>query len=224
MVVYFKRLKLAPFFTFQEELNKAITLRGTADWNIPAAKVEELDAQCQAYAPLYNAIKKRNNRTPVQVWAHTDGREKLEKYIEGFANQFLIGNMLISTADLNALGFNRRSKVRKERGKIELEVMAKLEALSSSRMQFICRTESDENRPSIPKDADSVQVAYSIGTEPKTANDCTNREFSTRAKFILQLEPETAGQRLYAFTRWYNFSNPKKSGPWSDMLSTIIRS
>ena len=155
---------------------------------------------------------------------HQEQREIWEEYVEGFANTYLIANPTISNSVLEGLGFNRRTNDPSPRPQIEAEVFAKMEPQAGSKMLFICRTDTDSSRASLAKDADSVEVRYAIGTQPANYNACPFKEISTKARFTLELNPDDAGKRIYAFVRWRNSSDISKSGPFTDMLTTVIRS
>ena len=223
MAKYFKSLADLPFYGFSDTLNQAVNANGVA-WGIPAAKVTEADGKFTTYKPYFMAVLNKKTRTSQQVTDHQEQRAIWEDYVEGFANTYLIPNAAISNSTIETLGFNRRSNTNSPRPQIEAEVFAKMEPLASSKMQFICRTDSDSSRASLAKDADSVEVRYAIGTQPANVNACTQKEVSTKARFTLELNPDDAGKKIYAYVRWRNSSDPHKSGPWTDMLTTVIRS
>lgn len=223
MVKYFKNLTDFDFFAFSDNLNKEVNNNGAA-WNIPLTKVTEADGKFTTYKPYFSAIMNKKTRTSQQVKDHQEQRVIWEDYIEEFANTLIIPNPVISNSTVEALGFNRRNPNGSPRPKIEAEVFAKIEAHASSKMLFICRTNTDSSRASIFKDADEVEVRYAIGTQPANVNACPLKETSTKARFTLELNADDAGKKIYAFLRWRNSSDPQKSGPWTDMLTTVIRS
>ncbi len=223
MATYFKELSDFDFFAFVNDTDTEITANGVT-WSIPPAKVTEFHDMLVAYKPYFNAITNKKNRTSKQVQDHQEQRIVIEDYIEGFANQFLISNPAISNSEIELMGFNRRKGTKTTRPQIEAEVFAKMEAQASSKMLFICRTNSDSSRASLAKDANGVEVRYTIGTQPGSVNACKEKEISTKARFTLQLDADDAGKKIYAYLRWRNNSNPDKSGPWCDMLVTVIRS
>jgi len=223
MITYFKDLADAAFYTFFEQLTAQVNANKVA-WNISAGKATELQAAFDAYKPLYNAIKIKMTRTPAQVEDHRTGRTEAEDFIEPFANEFIIPNSNISKSTKETLGFNVPSDERHERPVIEDTVFGKMDAQAGSRMEFICRTTSDASRPSMHPDADAVEVRYAIDQEPATVDEAMNKELSTKAHFFILLSAAFAGKKIYAYLRWRNNSNPEKSGPWGDVLQTIIRS
>lgn len=223
LVTYFKDLRNSEFNDFFENLEEEVRTN-FATWNIPLAVKDALTAAWDIYKPLYQAIKNKKTRTSEQVEDHQEGREVAEQHIEEFANQYIIPNPLISNSKKESLGFNPKSDEHHERPVITATVFAIMDALSGSRMQFTCRTANDASRPSIAENADAVEVRYNIDTNPATWQNCTEKEIVTKAKFTINLEPTSAGKMIYAYLRWRNNTDPEKSGPWSDKISTTIRS
>jgi hypothetical protein len=224
MVKYFKDLENAAFHTFFKYLREQVSLNQAA-WNIPLANVTALAGEFTTYDPLYLAIVNKQTRTPQQVDDHTAGRTVAENFIAPFANEFIINNSNISNSTKEALGFNPHDTERHERPQIEGVPFAGLDALPGSRIEFTNRTQSDASRASMHPDADVVEVRYMVGTQPPaTVSDCPLKEISTKAKFAIGLPPAQAGQKIFAFVRWRNNSEPEKSGPYGDMLTTTVRS
>lgn len=220
---YFKNLSDADFNNFQNNLYSMVNLNALV-WNIPAAVVGELLAQKTNFDSLYAAIVNKITRTSLQVQNYREFRELYEQFIEDFANEYIINNSAISDSQKDALGFNVRNDHHAPRPQITQVVYGLLDALPGSRIQISCRTATDVKRPSVPPAADGVEVRWIIGTQPATIDDCTEKEISTKARFTLELDPADAGKRIYAFLRWRNNTEVSKSGPWSDMLTTIVRS
>lgn len=223
MAKYFKELSDSLFHTFFGNFNDKVTANGTA-WGIDSGKVTELDTVFTGYEPFYLAIVIKKTRTPKQVEDHRQKREDVQDYIEGFANEYIISNSAISDSLIGVMGFNRKANTTAPRPVITEEVFAKIEAQAGSKMLFICRTDTDSSRASVPENADGLELRYTIGTQPATYLDCKEKEISTKARFTLALSPTDAGKKIYGYLRWVNFGDATKNGPWCDMLSTIIRS
>jgi hypothetical protein len=223
MPIYFKDLKDKEFYEFFEELQSEVGTNA-ATWLISPSKAAEIAAKFATFQPLYDAIKIKNTRTKQEVDDHRDGRTVAEDYIEGFANEFIISNSNISKTTKEALGFNVPSDERSERPQINDVVFILVNALPGSRMEFTCRTAADASRASIHADADAVEIRYFIGTTaPANVKACTGTEISTKSKFIIQLDPDDAGKKIYVFARWRNNNDPAKSGPFTNMQSTLVR-
>lgn len=223
MAKYFKELSDSLFYAFFGNFNDMVTNNG-ATWGIPSGKVTELDTAFTTYSPYYLAIVIKKTRTPKQVEDHRGKRQEAQDYIEGYANEYIINNSAISDSLVSVMGFNRKTNAYGPRPEITEEVFGKLEALASSKMQLICRTDGDSSRASVPKNADGVELRYTIGTAPATVNDCKEKEISTKARFTLNLSPTDAGKKIYGYLRWVNLTDATKNGPWCDVLSTVIRS
>ncbi|MEP7169698.1 MAG: hypothetical protein ABI855_10045, partial [Bacteroidota bacterium] len=220
-VTYFKNLTDLAFFNFFKYLNEQVTLKkGT--WGITDGKATELDETFDAYNLLYSAITNKKTRTPQQVEDHREGRDAAQDYIEGFANEFIISNSAISNAACESLGFNRKADQRSERPVIEQTVFGEMKSMPGSRIKFTCRTQSDASRASMLDIADEVEVRYVIDTLPATWQNCPNIVTSTKAIFSIELEPETAGKMIYAYLRWKNSTDIKKSGPYGNRVSAMV--
>jgi hypothetical protein len=223
MPIYFKDLKDKPFYEFFDELQSEVGTNAAA-WLISPAKATEIANEFTTYQPLYDAIKVKNLRTKKQVDDHRAGRTVAEDYIEEFANEFIINNSNISKTTKEALGFNVPTDERSERPSINDVVFILLNALPGSRLEITCRTAADASRPSIHPDADAIEIRYFIGTNPPaTVKDCTGTEISTKSKFVIQLDPADAGKKIYVYARWRNNIDVNKSGPFTNMQSTLVR-
>ncbi len=220
---YFKNLNDAEFNNFQSGLYSAVS-SNVIVWNIPAPQVADLLAQKTIFDPRYAAIINKVTRTSQQVQDYHESREAYEQFIEEFANQYIINNAAISDSQKNMLGFNVRSDQHSPRPQITQVVYGLVEAKPGSQVQFLCRTASDAKRGSVPLIADGVEVRYSIGVQPATVDQCDEVELSTKSRFVLNISPADAGKRIFAYLRWRNNSDVSKSGPWSDMLSTVVGS
>jgi hypothetical protein len=223
-VIYFMKLENPAFFDMFEKLSIDVPANAAA-WDIDPLVAGTVPTAFNIYKPLNLAIRNKKTRTQIQVDDHIAGRIVAEAFIKDFANEYLINNSLISTSILESLGFNRTDGERHERPVIEETPFSKVDALEGSRVQFTNRTDEDASRASVHADADGLEVRYAIGTTPPaTWEDCPEKEFSSKAKFTTALGPANAGKKIYAFLRWRNNSNPEKSGPFGDMITTTIRS
>jgi hypothetical protein len=102
-------------------------------------------------------------------------------------------------------------------------VMADARQIGGGQVEFTCRTSHDSKRASKAEGADSVQVAYIIGTTPPAnINATTSKEVFTHAKFTFHAGAENAGNKLYIYMRWYNTKHPELAGPWSSLVTVIL--
>jgi len=223
-VPYFKKLENLAFYDMFEKLSIDVPANAGA-WGIPVLVAGTVPAAFNIYKPLNLAIRNTHTRTKIQVDDHVAGRIVAETFIQDFANEHLINNKAISTSVLESLGFNRTDGEKHERPEIKETPYSKVDALEGSRVEFTNRTDEDSSRASVHPDADGLEVRYVVGTTPPaTWKDCPEKDFSSKAKFTTELDPSNAGKKIYAFLRWRNNSNPEKSGPFGDMITTTIRS
>ena len=89
-------------------------------------------------------------------------------------------------------------------------------------IEVVCRTTSDASRPSLPKDCDGVELAWSIATQPPTADDAQNKRVFSKSKFAINVGLANAGKTIYVFARWINTKHPEINGKWSAMYSIMI--
>lgn len=80
---------------------------------------------------------------------------------------------------------------------------------------------SESSRPAIHGDANCVQFAYCVGTEPPAMPDDPGmiHDISSRASFSINLGPASSGKKLYIFFRWYNTIHPDTAGPWTGLIT-----
>ncbi|HLG33472.1 MAG TPA: hypothetical protein VI757_01215 [Bacteroidia bacterium] len=224
MAKYFKDLGITAFYNFFETLQNKVSAN-QASWKIPPGEANDLAAAFNTYKPLNLAIRNKKTRTSQQVDDHVKGRTVAENLIQRIANEYIVSNSAISFSEKKVLGFNARTGERHERPRIEDTPFATMDAQPGSRIGFTCRRQSDASRPSIHPDADAVEVRCMVGnTAPSTVNDCVQKEISTRSKFVIELSPSQAGQKIFAFVRWRNNIHASKCGPFGDMLTTVVRS
>lgn len=215
--------KNAIFNEWQENLVSLVTTNATT-WSIGALTLSDLTSAKSFYQPLYNAIVNKATRTPQQVAAHKVGRKAYEAFLRGFVKEYLIANRNIPYDDKLALGLNPSDGARQSRPAITTAPEMEVKALGGLRIQIVSRVESDESRPSIQADADGLELRYKIDTVPPANYLGTNEiEFSTKARFTMNISPEQTGKNIYVFARWKNNNEPAKSGPWSGISSTTIR-
>ena len=77
-------------------------------------------------------------------------------------------------------------------------------------------------RASIHPDADSIEMAYSIGVQPLSPEEAQKTAIFTRAIHTFTFSIGDAGKKLSAFFRYRNDSSEEKSGPWSALVQGVI--
>jgi hypothetical protein len=177
-------------------------------------------------------------------WRDTLNKERIDKTkrtmvttakVENFRKVFKKGSApildKIAVADkannLDEAEFNLKLKKNRKKPtyhqvRIGEDVMVGLNIIGGGRMQVICRTSHDSNRPSIPAVANSVEIAYCIGVKPNSVDDTTHRIISTRARFDIELGYNNTGKHVFAYARWYNTKHPLLAGTWSNMVIQMI--
>jgi hypothetical protein len=89
-------------------------------------------------------------------------------------------------------------------------------AMGGGNVAFQCRVLANASRPHLHSGSDGVQLAYKLGDPAPAGFDTgTQKQFFTKASFILSLGDLAGGQHLYVYARWYNSKHPELSGPWS---------
>jgi len=82
---------------------------------------------------------------------------------------------------------------------------------------------NSKSRAALEKDADSVQYVYRMGDPPTSADDPGLMiERISKSFFSLRLGAGGTAKQLYIYFRWYNAQHPDRSGPWSELYSTLI--
>jgi hypothetical protein len=203
----------ASFDLFQQNLAKIVVVKG-ASWSIPIAAVNGFKAASDTYSPLYQAIVHRQNRTTTQVMAHTVGRKVFEKILRQFVNEHLANNSTISLSEKATMLLKQRGSKRHSRPHIDSAPDVEIESMQGARLKIFCRAQGDSSRCSIPKYADAVEIAYSIGTPPDDVSKAQRTYISRSARFRLDLDWVDGGKVIYLYARWKNLSDDSKSGPW----------
>ena len=101
-------------------------------------------------------------------------------------------------------------------------IFALVQATGGSNISISCRTEHDASRPSLPGDADGVETAFSIGTQPLTADDAQYKKQFSKSKFTISGGLANIGKNMYIHVRWINSKHPAIAGDWSTMYIIMI--
>jgi len=156
----------------------------------------------------------------------TKAKNTVRKQFIAFATPLLIrieGSPNITLADRGIFRLLLPDRTLTARGRIDEAPSAGLETLQGAWVKIKTMRFTDANRASLHKLADAIEMRYVIGsTPPATPDDCPLQHISTRATFILRLNPEHSGKRLYCFFRWVNFSRPQNNGPWSGLRQCVV--
>jgi hypothetical protein len=174
--------------------------------------------------------------TWIWLWARTsneatttkplrDDRNALKKTITSKLREVYddIPESALSSTDRSTLKIPKRDTEPTKRGAITTRPTLKLIVQGGARFIVENRVDKDQTRPSMHPDADHIELAYIIGATPPTSVNETNKvEILSKARDVLQLDPETGGQRIHCYTRWVNKTDKAKSSPWTRLHSAVI--
>lgn len=231
------------FLLFEGDVVDKIVPNAVA-YNIPATQVTLLQSWSAGYAPLFNAISIKKNRTTQQIVAHDVYRKDYEAFLRQFIQGFVVNNVLIPMdvrvgMGLRPRGYNPRSK----RPKITTFPSALVLAMGGGLIRFEFRVVGTGGRAHRHPYSDGVEIYFQITTsiqpppvapvtvEAEEAEEIlgTNQtesdydtHFSTRAMFTKQLSVGDKGKYLHLYARWVNNVNPTLSGPFSPVTTTVI--
>ena len=101
-------------------------------------------------------------------------------------------------------------------------IFALIVANGGGNINIACRTEHDASRPSLPRDADGVEIAFSISTQPPTPDDAQYKKQFSKSKFTISGGMGNIGKQMYIYVRWINSKHPAIAGDWSMVYSIMI--
>ena len=232
--VYYIPRRDDDFFNFQGSLVNKVVANKT-DWGIPDSAVNVLTDHRSKYEPLYRKSQNKQSRTSAEVLVHRQERKAYEKDIRAFVNSHIRFNDLISISERVSLGVPPRDTEPSPKPKINDIPVVGLEPKGGGWIDVRCRTETDQTRDSMHRDADVIEVRFAmVPIHPQgqpgagkreglpSPEECPEVVTSTKAHFIIHCGAKGIGQRLYGFFRWVNLTNPQNSGPWSNAQSVVI--
>jgi hypothetical protein len=125
-------------------------------------------------------------------------------------------------------------------GQITDQCIVAWKQFGSGKMKASCKSAHDQSRASKAENSDGVQIHYEVVDQLKTAekqpdpngvvkvdaafdpDKCSNREYFSKATFILDLGIANSGRVLLYYIRWYNSKYPGNAGPWMGPYSQNI--
>lgn len=217
---YIPRKNVA-FFNFQKNMVQMVVTNAAA-WGIPPAAVGAFQTASAVYSPHWQNISNPATKTKGMVLMHNQSRKRFEKTVRQFVNQWLASNTALKVGDKTNLGLKERESKKHRRPHLLAAPDVYVMSHPGSRMLVVCREEGDSTRPSIPKYADGVEVAYSVGTRPAHVGETTEHFVTLKARPEIRLETGTAGKFFYAFARWVNLRDHTKNGPWSNPAEGMV--
>lgn len=134
------------------------------------------------------------------------------------------GSSTITEEDYIALNIGKPNPHRtRNRQPLSETAFAAARAQSGGDVHFSFRTLHDTKRPSKAATADSIELAFKIGTPaPAHVLDGTEKRIFTRASIVLRTGQESEGKKLFYSARWYDTKHPGRAGPWSSIKSVTI--
>ena len=98
-----------------------------------------------------------------------------------------------------------------------------MQPMGGGKVKITVRMQNDASRASMHPDADSIEMAYHIGTNPPASPTTgTNLKVYNGAIHTFSAGTENTTKRLFAYFRWKNNSDSSKSGPWSNLVQVVI--
>ncbi|MFA5794045.1 MAG: hypothetical protein WC980_03120 [Candidatus Brocadiia bacterium] len=195
-------------------------------WGIPDAAITPLTTLQTEYEPLYWKIQDKRARTSGDVTAHRDCRDRFETELRAFHKERVIGNRSIPKSELSILVGKERDTVPTPRGKIDTIPIIGLIGIGGGDIEVRARVTTDQTRFSMHPLADAVECRYTLVPKgdmpPEGQKDTKKSQVSKKARFIISLGDEQAGESFYGFFRWVNLTNPANSGAWSKAQKVVI--
>ena len=106
---------------------------------------------------------------------------------------------------------------------IAAEMFFSMKPISGGDMRVRCRQDEDSTRASIPDEANALELRWKVGADaPNSVDDCPNKENFTEALFTHNFGAGNTAKKIFAYARWTDNTNKNRSGPWSDMVQTVI--
>lgn len=212
----------ADFFTFQRHLiDKAEANK--AAWGIADSAVDALAVRRDEYEPLYHKAQNKGKRTMGDVLAHRYCRRTYEKEIRAFVRKY---DGFIPDTGKSLIGLTIRDTEPSPRPAISDIPAPFLKPLGGGTIKVTCKRTTDQDRPSIHRDADAIECRYIFIPKgempPKSWEDCSKIQTSKKARFYIDCGDKNSGHSFYGFFRWVNLTDPDRSGPWSKTRSVVI--
>lgn len=137
-----------------------------------------------------------------------------------------IPESVLTEEDRNVLRIFERDTIPSDRPAVATAPFVDLKVLDGGRVKFTCRVEKKAKRGSRHQDADFAEVRYTLTSlgapTPADPLALVNRHDSKKATFTIDFGVPNAGKRLFCFVRWAVTGNAEKSGPWAQVMTTVI--
>jgi len=194
-----------------------------ASWNIPATEVSSLQNPYQSGWTAAWGIVKTGNANSAQTKGKTVARAAYEKQLRSMVQRHIRRNPLISAEQLARLG------VRATKAKTTVQPPATMpqvdwKPMRGNKMKLFFRQEADEegnSRRGKPEGVMLIQFVWNVGgTPPTNPRQCVNTLAVSRSPYIMDFEPEEAGQKVRFFARWLNAKG--QGGDWTERMEFMV--
>ena len=163
----------------------------------------------------------RATRTGTVIDDKNDLRDQIEDLLRAVYDD--IPKSALTNDDRNTLNLKKRDSEPSKRPQITTTPYARMFPVKGGKIKITVRVAGDSTRSSMHPDADSIEMRFSIGTTaPVSVKDTTDKKVYKGSVRTFGFGQENATKRLYGFFRWKNETDEAKSGPWSELVQTVI--
>jgi hypothetical protein len=192
------------------------------DFNIPEARVSELDTMRTAFNTAMAGAGNTETRTATAVLKKNQARTALEECTRQFVAEFLVRNSLVTDGDRTNMRVPIHKKTHtRARVPMTIPILKKFNRLACRVYEFIVRDSEREGRAR-PDQVRGFEVGYLIGEAGLTVAPemFTHFLFFTVSPAKMDFPPEALSQTLYVAFRWENTRGEK--GEWSAVYQIVI--
>ena len=189
--------------------------------NVTIANVNTATVQKNSWNTLFAASQNNATRTSAITADKNNVRTQLENQLRLIYAD--IAESALTETDRATLHLPKRDTVPSPRPHIETQPYAEMQPLGGGRIKITLRVQNDGSRASMHPDADSVEMAYTIGSEVPISPEACNNHITYKGSIETKdfgVANET--KRLFAYFRWKNDSDETKSSPWSNLQQVVI--
>ena len=174
------------------------------------------------WTAIYNQYSDLNQRTKAVTATKNDIKNDATEFMQKILTRLAGNPDLLTESDRAALNIKERDTNPSPRPTITTQPYAEMQATGGGRIKITLRVQNDNSRASMQPDADSIEMAYSIGSSPASPEAAQTHIVYRKALHTLDAGMGNLGSKLYAFFRWNNSSDSAKSGPWSNIVQVVI--
>jgi hypothetical protein len=207
------------FNHYYQYVNKKCTGQSPEWTHIPEAHRTELTNAYIDWVQAYSKIKLAH--TPSETLAKNLARQRDEKILRDFNNEFILYSSAVSPEEKKDLGNHLHdphpTPVPAPTTVPELEVRA-----GFPRQVVIAYWDKGSSRRGKPKDIHGIEIRWALlDHPPATIGELDNSSFDTRSPLTLTFGEEDRGRRIYLAGRW-EIEREGIKGDFGDIVSAII--